>query len=402
MKFPAVALALLIAGIASADMVAVKDWQELAQAIQTASGPRTVVLPNSPITATQPLTLRSDITILGQPNSAILMEAGILSRAEVIPIAITARGEITQSGSITSANGYVLEATFAEPISTGSMLSIDLGNELDRFTTEVISVISPGKYVTRNQLPEGLTGLTVSAFLPIENVRLTGFRIEGFDKPFEIDLARNIRIDRMTQTNNQAYGTISNSVAAVFYSSILETSGGGVFFQNTSNAYVHNNTIDQHEMAGVFFRSVFDGFIEGNSITGIPGAVAWGGNGDAITIAECGRVYVRNNQIADTSCYGIWVLLSDSVFLEGNQATNTYTTSYYLDRSTNVSAIGNNATNNIIGFGITAMDCAGIEIRDNQASFMPRGFYVVGNQGLTHSNNVSTNCANPDIYENNN
>lgn len=378
------------------DTVQVSSVQEVRDAISSASGPRTIILPDQQLLLTFPIHLKSDIEITGSSTSGFKIPLGLS-----IP-AMYAMGSSSFAGTIVGveANQKTIQFATAHGLSVGDMIAVKL-NDWDDHTDQVAEVIDPWTVQVYQRLVRVAAGQEVSKVDPVQNIKLSGFRIDGGDNPISYDMTRFVRLENLIVTQNGLNPIIRRSLNVTLKKNILDTVGSGWTFLSNSGVFLSENVTVRHNKAGAFFRSCASFLVEDNVFSGIPEAFLYGGNGDGITIAFSQDGTMARNRIRDSSCYGTWILNSDNIRMYDHTYYNTYTTSVYVTDSKSVLIQNCSASTNDIGYGFTATGNEGLQFHGNVAYKVPRGFYVDGNTGLSMTGNNSVQTGVSDVFSNN-
>lgn len=389
------AIATLAHAAVQADTVNATTMDQVQSLVDSATGPRTIVLPAGNHVRLNPIRLKSDITIQGN-NTTLYFPPQFVGNAFV------ATGDLSPLGVLKSLSLDRLSGQVDQDLPTGSInATVEDSNGTDS-TLLQITTVSGGSFQTTSPAPNrAMSGQTLFRRVPVSNVTIQGIRILGTTNPCYFDVADNVTVRNIVVTDSQNYMVFRRSSNVDVSNCVWERTGGGPFFLGCSNVSANNNVVTKHTRAGVFVRSTSNATVQDNAMQGIPGAVAFGGNGDGLTVAYSDNVLVTNNDIRHTSCYGMWILGSQQVTVQNNATTNCYTTSYYVSGSQQVTLRSNSSSTNAIGYGYTVINSNGINLASNVAYLVPRGFYCVDNFTLSLSGNRSVQTQNPDYFANN-
>lgn len=372
---------------------------ELQGAIDSANGPRTIRLPAGTHILSSSVNLKSNITIEGQGTRLVFAAAPA-------PIGFYAKGQSFDRGRISRIDPSRRRITIEKGTgwAPGDMLHL-VHSGIDGHTAEVSSIEQGSGstvLILNHALPRwAAPGQLLLEIEPVSNVTLRQFEIVGTQNPVWFDGTSDALVSNLTISGSALNTLFLRSLRPTAVRNVLDGVGGGFSFLSCHNIVANNNTVVKHQRAGIFFRYSTDSEASENRMSGIPGAVAIGGNGDGMTFAHCERVLVARNDIRHTSCYGMWVLDCAQTTVTHNQTLNCYTTSYYMtDGSDNV--ISNNiASTNAVGFGFTVERAARTRIVDNLAYLVPRGFHITDTIATTFERNRAVSCREPDFFAGN-
>lgn len=380
---------------AAADTVYAASMAEVQPLIDAAVGPRTVMLPSGNQVCIDSIRLKSNITLAGR-NTTLVFPAVKLTDA------IVASGSYVKQGFVSSVSPDRRTVSLSQgSVLPGQWVVLDDPNATDSTLPDVVSTSLQG-FTTSASLPERVSaGMAVLQVQPVRNITVRDLRIMGSKNPINFDFAENVNISNVTVTDCDNYMVVRRTVGATIARCVWERTGGGPFFLGCRDVAARDNIVTKHTRAGVFVRSCTNATVESNTMQGIPGAVAFGGNGDGLTVAFSDQVLVRRNDIRHTSCYGMWILNSQDTVVDLNSTTNCYTTSYFVLDCKSVTLSGNSSSTNAIGFGFTVMGSSSVNLINNIAYLVPRGFHCTGNAGLTLSGNRSVTTQQPDYFADN-
>lgn len=378
-------------------VIEASQYPSIQAAIDAAPAGATVRLPAGRSVILTPLRLKSDLTIQGQANSELFIPNAIQ-----IP-AFTGEGTRTPQGRVMASGTNQFTLSDRTGLSEDTLLEVVMDDgSLDSHMNVVNFIDGRGQIRLVHPLPlNGVSGRTVFRVNPLRGVRLEGFRITGGANPILLRWARGIRLSNLTIVGSQGYAQVWRGYDVSMNRNVFDTVGGGLAQLSVTQGRITDNTVVQHQRAGAFMRSCTDGTMENNRMSGIPGAVAFGGNGDGLTVALSHRVRVINNDIRHTSCYGMWILDSDFTEIAGNRTFNCYTTSFYLLRGTGNVLRNNIASTNAVGFGFTVDGTRNTLMEGNTGAMLPRGYHIVNNESLQFRDNESAQNREADFFANN-
>ncbi|MEZ5162493.1 MAG: right-handed parallel beta-helix repeat-containing protein [Fimbriimonadaceae bacterium] len=391
-------LLLTLGAVASvwADTVQVSSVQEIRDAIDSANGHRTIVLPDQQLILDFPIHLKSNIELTGSSSSGFVIPDGMM-----IP-AMYAMGTSNLVGSIVGVDANQKTIQFSEEhgLVAGDMITVKL-NDWDDHADQVAEVIDPWTVRVYQRLVRVESGQEVSKVDPVQSIKLSGFRIDGGDNPIKFDKTRWVNIEGLIVTQNVLNPIVRRSLNVTIMSNVLDTVGAGWTLMSSSGVFFKENVTVRHNLAGAFFRSCASFVVQDNVFAGIPEAFVYGGNGDGITVAFSQDGALMQNSIRDTSCYGTWILNSDGIQMIGHTYYNTFTHSVYVTDSKSVLIQNSTASTNGTGFGFAAERNDGLQMHGNVGYKVPLGFYVDNNGGFSASGNVSVKTEFADIFTNN-
>ncbi|MCB0826712.1 MAG: right-handed parallel beta-helix repeat-containing protein [Armatimonadetes bacterium] len=390
-------IAVLVASSASADTVQATSLTHAQQLIDSASGPRMVLLPPGNQVMTAPLRLKSKIILNGNGSTNLIVptNAGIQ--------AIVGSGSVGANQVISEVDAENRRLTFAAPhgFSQGDTVQIEFTNGVDWIVDKVAQVIDANTIQLHQRFVRQAVGQNVRKATPLYGIDLMNFRVTGSTNPVWITDAEGVTVNSVVMVGAQLSPVIYRSSTVAVLNTTLDTVGGGWSFLSCTGVVFQFNTAVKHQRAGFFFRAVTNGVANNNNCQGIPGAVAFGGNGDGFTVCNSQDVQADYNDVRHTSCYGTWVLDSDNVSMTGNKFLNTYTTAMYLLRNKDVVLDGNSSSTNAIGYGFTLDSNVNITLTNNLAYQVPRGLYAVNNMQLSVLGQRSVSTQYPDYYSGN-
>ncbi len=388
------AASILLGAWASADTVTLNSISELQGAIDSASEPRTIILPSGEFPVTAGIRMKSYITIRG--NNTRL----IFSTTSNFP-AFSAEGTITPYGTTVnqpSWNSTWLATGDSSGLKVGDLIHVDYGNGIDGHTNVIEQIIDTNYVRMRFPRPPGLQqGQGIFKVNPVEEVSLENLTIVGAQNAFFGKYLRAMNFKDVTATRARFNTVFWHTIDSVAQQSLVDDCGGGITFIGSSGASVVGNTILNHRMSGVLIRSCSGVLVNKNLVAGNPTTLGQGINGDGITVSGSRGTMVTNNDIRYPESYGLWLKNSMESVASMNSAVGCGSSAYFLQGGVDDQLDRSWAYNSETGFGVSVVGAVRPRLTSNILENVQRGVYIAETSNASTFQNISRQNRQADV-----
>lgn len=388
------AASILLGAWASADTVTLNSISELQGAIDSASEPRTIILPSGEFPVTEGIRMKSYITIRGNDTRLIF------ATTSGFP-AFSAEGTVTAYGTTTnqpSWNSTWLATGDSSGLQVGDMIHVDYGNGVDGHTNEVVQIIDSNYVRMRFPRPPGLKqGQSIFKVDPVREISLENLTVVGAQNAFFGKYLRSANFKGVTATRARFNTVFWHTLDSTAQQSLVDDCGGGITFIGSSGASVIGNTILNHRMSGVLIRSCSGVLVNKNLVAGNPNTIGQGINGDGITVSASRGTMVTNNDIRYPESYGLWLKNSMESVASMNSAVGCGSSAYFLQGGVDDQLDRSWAYNSETGFGVSVVGAVRPKLTSNILENVQRGVYIAETSNAMTSQNISRKNRQADV-----
>ncbi|MDI9636571.1 right-handed parallel beta-helix repeat-containing protein [Kamptonema cortianum] len=374
--------------LAQAREINASHYGTLSDAVAACAGAETcrITMPSGEYLLNAPLTLSSGISLIGEPGVIIKPTNETFDAIQAFGNRDIFTTTLAQGSDVT-----YLKLSSTQGLLPGDMILVHGPDDISSHANEVDQVLGTELIRLRYKRPSAIAiGSTVSRVTPVSNILLKDFEIAGGQRSYFFRDCRDITLRGVTLRNSSFNPSVHTSVRFNVGSTSLIGGNGGFLFASSTACRVLDSSATGYKLGGVFFRHCSVSIIQGVKTVSTHSFAVAGQSGDGITLFRSSHCRIIDNQISDSSCYGIWVNESEQPTVTGNVIENTFTSGIYATKCLSPIITDNVIKNLSTAHGVALVGGLGALVQGNRAENCVYGYVLLQTDRTILGKNFAT------------